>query len=106
MTDETQSIPLRAVPLEQVASYLGCDSARIATALRRLIKTPSAVELSPGVWVRVQLLPPPQAPTMSKIIEMPRRDLDEKIIQAIKNLGGAGSTEQIYMELVKMGCSL
>jgi hypothetical protein len=36
MAVNEESIPLREVPIEQVAAYLRCDAQRLATALRRL----------------------------------------------------------------------
>jgi hypothetical protein len=51
MTDKEKAkhyTALRPVTLESVAAYLRCEPQRLATALRRLAETPSAVKYGVG----------------------------------------------------------
>ena len=46
--NDDANIPLRVVTLESIAKYLGCEPQRLATALRRLAETPSAIAYGVG----------------------------------------------------------
>ena len=49
MKDEDAPNILRDVPLEEIATFLHCDPSRLATALRKLVETPSAVKYGEGL---------------------------------------------------------